>query len=313
MLTAGPQCHEPVLLPDFLIVGAAKSGTTLLHDYLAQHPEVCMPTQKEPRFFSFADSPPRYTSPDSLSNSITTLSEYLSLFEQADMDKMLGDASPSYLYLHQRTIGNMERFYDPDDLSRVHIIILLRQPADRAWSQYGTFARLLQEPLPYEQAIKPEIIQQRLQANWNIFYDYLGFGAYTSQVRAFINRFGRRNVSVYLFEDLTRDPIALCRSLFEIIGVDRGFVPNELGVRNPSGRARSKTLVKMLKASSPIKATFKMVVPALQRQRIREMLAHVLLKKVAQPARLRRELTNYFSDDIDSLAELIQRDLSHWK
>lgn len=272
-----------------------------------------MPAQKEPRFFSFADAPPRFASPDSLSNSITSLSEYLSLFEQADMGKKLGDASPSYLYLHQRTIDNMERFYDPDDLARVRIIILLRQPADRAWSQYWTFARLLQEPLPYEQAIKPEIIQQRLRANWNIFYDYLGFSAYASQVRAYMNRFGRQNVSVYLFEDLIRDPIAFCRTVFETIGVDHDFVPGDLGVRNPSGRPRSKTIVKMLTASSPIKAAFKTIVSPAQRQRLREILGHVLLKKAVQPTKLRRALTGYFSDDIDSLAELIQRDLSHWK
>lgn len=313
MLTQGPQSREPVLLPDFFVVGAAKSGTTLLHDYLAQHPEVSMPTQKEPRFFSFADSPPCFASPDNLDNSITSLSEYLSLFEQADRDKKLGDASPSYLYLHQQTIRNMERFYDPRDLRQVHIIVLLRQPADRAWSQYWSFARLLQEPLPYEQAIKPEHIQQRLQTNWNVFYDYLGFGAYTSQVRAYMAQFGRQNVSVYLFEDLISDPLALCRTVFKTIGVDDGFIPKELGARNPSGEPRSQALIKLLTASSPIKAAFKAIVPKAQRQRLREILAHVLLKKVAQPAKLRRELTRYFSDDIDSLGELIQRDLSHWK
>jgi len=194
----------PVDLPDFFIVGAAKSGTTSAHYYLDQHPDACMPTQKEPRYFSFVDAPPNFAGPSNLDNSVTRLEDYLALFQCPGTATRRGDASPSYLYLYEDTIHNMERVYGADALSRVRIVIFLRQPADRAWSQYWTFQRIFQETLPFEKAIKPETIEQRLQQNWNVFYDYLGFGNYAAQVRAYLERFGRDNVRVYLYRSHLR-------------------------------------------------------------------------------------------------------------
>lgn len=314
MLITEAQTGTQVRLPDFFIVGAAKSGTTSAHHYLSQHPQVCMPKQKETRFFSYVDSPPDFAGPSKLDNTVTNLDHYLSMFGDPGEDQKLGEACPWYLYLYGRTIDNMRKIYGSDKLSEVRIIVFLRQPADRAWSQYWTFKRDSQETLPYVDAVKPGVIQERLDANWNVFYDYLGFGRYTAQVKAYMEAFGKGNVRVYLFEDLTQDAAGLCRDLYRFLGVQDDFVPRKLAAYNVSGRPKNDMLARLFfsRHSTPLRRFAKVIIGRKRRDDIRHIVGAYLFEKVVQPESVRRELTAHFCKDIASLSELIGRDLSHW-
>ncbi|MCC6713175.1 MAG: hypothetical protein IT344_07420 [Candidatus Dadabacteria bacterium] len=99
---------EESRLPDFLIVGAARSATTPLFYYLKNYGEIYMPARKEPWFFSYADNPPDYSSPGAY-DVVSRLEDYAALFKAARPDQIIGEASPSYLFTHDTAIWNIRR------------------------------------------------------------------------------------------------------------------------------------------------------------------------------------------------------------
>src|SRR5690606_33576374 len=96
-------------LPDFLIVGAAKSGTTFLHYTLGESKNIDFPLVKEPHFFSFFNSPPNFQSPEKLPTTVSDISKYSQLFKKGE--GLIGDASPSSLYCHETAINNIYELY----------------------------------------------------------------------------------------------------------------------------------------------------------------------------------------------------------
>lgn len=309
--------HEQVgelQLPDFLLVGAAKSATTSLHVYLDQHPQIFMPAVKESWFFSFLGNPPCYAGPIPFDSAVTRLEDYARLFEDADPEQKLGDASPSYLYTYEDTIRNIRSVYPAEKLEDLRIIISLREPVSRAFSQYWTFKRHEQEPLPFEQAVDKDVIAGRLRHNWSIFYDYTGFGRYYEQVKAYMDAFGRDRVLIVLYDDIQNDPVAVCRSIFGFIGVDSGFAP-KTGVRHNSntGEARIKWPLKLLTSRNPAKRMLAALIPRGLRKLILFVAGKLLLKRSELSADIRQQLAVTYSEEIDKLEVLIGRDLSQWR
>jgi len=303
-----------VLLPDFLIVGAAKSATSSLHFYLDQHPEIRMPTRKEPWFFSFADHPPHYVSPDALDGVVSRLADYVALFEGANPQQRLGDASPSYLYTYRESIRNIRAIYPPEYLESLRIIVSLRDPTIRAWSQYRTFARTVREPLTFEEAIDSGTIAKRLSGGWNIFYDYIGFGRYYAQVKAYLEAFGENRVLVLLYEDIQADPVAVCQSIAAFVGVDPHFVSNvSVRYNSVSGEPMLKWVARALKSRNPVKRAVAACLPKEVRQKILLALGARFLRQPPQPQSTRLSLARIFADDISRLEGLLNRDLSGWK
>src|SRR3954468_1570109 len=98
--------------PDFLIVGAARAGTTALYSYLKKHPEVFMSQVKEPCFYSFAEKKPEYKN-GKFAFAITDRQEYESLFKDSNPDQLKGEASTTYLFLYKASIANIKK-YHPD-------------------------------------------------------------------------------------------------------------------------------------------------------------------------------------------------------
>lgn len=166
---------EESRLPDFLIVGAARSATTPLFYYLKNYGEIYMPARKEPWFFSYADNPPDYSSPGAY-DVVSRLEDYAALFKAARPDQIIGEASPSYLFTHDTAIRNIKNVYG-GLYENLRIIIILRNPAERAYSHFMLHKRGYKEPLDFEKAIEPGTIAARRRDNWDIFYDYTGCGA----------------------------------------------------------------------------------------------------------------------------------------
>ena len=140
-------------LPNFLIVGAAKSGTSSLHQYLLQHPDIFMPTfneeglsLKEPQFLIKSKVEKR------LHFGIWEWKEYLSIFEDVEEQKVIGEASVFYLYYYEEAIKNIKSRLGND----VKIIILLRNPVDRAFSAFLHVSKSVKESLSFEDALAQE-------------------------------------------------------------------------------------------------------------------------------------------------------------
>lgn len=312
--------YGAITLPDFLIAGTAKSATTSLYRYLNQHPQINMSSMKESWFFSFVDNPPKFDSPGKL-NVVSDLASYVRLFADAGPGQCLGDASPSYLYTHRESIRNIKAVYPAAALDELRIIIVLRNPIHRAFSQYWGFKRRNHEPLSFDEAIDDETTAERMRSNWNIFYDYVGFGRYYAQVSAFIDAFGRDRVLILLYEDIQREPIASCQRIFEFMDVDAGFVPDvTMRYNNVSGAPRLKWIVPMVRSQNPLKRRIAAPVKralGLLPQGAKPLffagLDRFLFKRTEMSGESRRKLARAYADDIQQLERLIGRDLAHWR
>jgi hypothetical protein len=195
--------------PNFFIVGAAKAGTTSLHRYLEQHPQVLMSSVKEPRFFEAGyekvisggkTEKRRWTMP----MPITEERKYLQLFKGAGEAKAIGETSPSYLWDEEAPYLIKEK------VPEAKIIISLRDPIERAYSQYLHHVRMGIEIQPFYEALFDELN----------FY-YVEPGRYSGQVKRYLEVFEKDQVLVIMYEDLKRNPVELLRRVADFLGVDR--------------------------------------------------------------------------------------------
>jgi hypothetical protein len=309
-----PESSTNTRLPDFLLVGAAKSATSSLSLYLDQHPQIAMASQKESWFFSFYGKPPEYDSPGVLSDVVSDLDTYTRLYDGATLEQKLGDACPSYLYTYEDTIRNIQQLYSAEALAKLKIIISLREPVGRAYSQYYTFKRKVQEPLSFDHAIQSDTINKRLQENWNIFYDYLGFGMYASQVEAFQQAFGKDRVHVLLYEDIRSDIQKTCRDIYDFLEIAPDVVVDDRHKINAiSGEPRLKWVVAGLFSKNRLKRAISAIIPQKLRMTIIYLVFKVQLKRESLDEETFRQLSQHFTQDISRLEKLIDRDLTAWQ
>jgi hypothetical protein len=301
-------------LPDFFLLGAAKSGTTSLYRFFMEHPQICMSEKKEPWFFSGNIAPEISTGKKfAIPYMMTDLAQYTALFDKARTNQMLGEASPSYLYTHEVTIPNIKHLYAASDSwKRLKFVISLRNPIDRAWSMYWTHRRQVEEELEFTEAVNPEVISRRIGTN--CFYDYIGGGMYSGQVRAYQQAFGKSAVKIILYDDLRKDTVIICRDIYDFLGIAPEVTPRDTTKNlNPSGKPRNKTIVKLLLSRNPAKLMFQRLLPWSFRQQLKLYIARKAFKKVTMGPAVRQSLREIYKDEIDQLASLIQRDLTGWK
>ena len=187
---------ENINLPNLLIVGAAKCGTTSLHNYLKQHPDIFMTAHKEPHFLINSEIGTRR-----VHKAVTTLEAYKKMFETERDYRYKGESSVMYLAFPEFSINNIKKYLDPD----VKIIIMLRSPIERAFAGYLHNLRYNPaEDLSFEEAVDKS--EERYHQEEDITPDtrYLHVGRYSSQVDSFMNDF-KNNVHVIIYDDYTPD------------------------------------------------------------------------------------------------------------
>ena len=297
------------MMPTFLIIGAMKSGTTALYDLVAQHPEVYVTPVKEPNFFAFAESPPDFNGPLDTSKrginrtSITNSEAYRALYDDAEPSQERGEASHTTLYWPDGA-RNVERFV-PD----ARLVAILRNPIDRAYSEYMHFVRDGDEPVnDFEEALDAE--PHRIEAGW-AFGRYVDRGRYAEQLQRFKERFANDQLHVILHEDLTRDPQGVLRDVFAFIGVDPSF---ELDVErrvNASGVPRSRVVHRLLTSLQPIREALTPVLPETVVDWANR-LKNANLDKPGMKPQTRDRLRRTVEPEIRALEPMIVRDLSGW-
>lgn len=296
--------------PNFLIVGAAKSGTTSIFHYLKEHPEIFMPSVKEPRFFlsQFIRTPLQGIKDEDFEKSmIHSFDQYLDLFRDIGSEKASGEASVDNLYYYDHSIKLIKEY-----LGDVRIVIVLRNPADRAFSSYAHQVRRGEEPLGFEEALASE--EERIKKNWRWIWHYQSVGLYAEQVRAYLDAFSR--VHVRLYDDLLKSPLDFIRDLYEFLNVDSTFVPSIKVRYNISGNPRSRLLHRFLSEQSSfrrvLRAVLRPIVPRGRRRMIMEGIKSKNLKKMRMRPETRNRLQLFYGEDILKLQRVIGRDLSNW-
>lgn len=295
-------------LPDFIVPGAAKSGTTTLYKLLQQHPSIHFPKgKKEPFYFSFGGEKPDYTDKEFVSNLVWNTQDYLGLYQDAPNNAQLGDASTSYLYTAEQSISNMQALYG-ECLRDVKVFIILRNPIYRAYSHYTFLVRNGLEDLPFEKAINSDVIARRRLIRWG--YDYIQYGMYSEQVKAFKEHF--ENCEVYLTEDL-KDAQGICNKIFSSLGLEPIIVKRGLNA-NPSGIPKNQAAVNLLRKNKVLKSIVGLFPGRLKSSMLnrRDKMMELLLKRDEMNPDTKAFLQETYREDIGKLATLINRDLSHW-
>lgn len=298
-------------MPDFLIIGAPKSGTTSLYFYLQQHPQIYMSVHKEPCFF-IADSAselPSSLPPGSVWRSRSPHAAYEQLFASVPSEQIAGEASTQYL--SSSVAPRLIHTHIP----QARLVAILRQPVDRAYSQYLHNRRNGIEPLStFQQALQAEDARRHKQTvPLDVFYKQSSM--YVPQIQRYLALFPREQIRFYLYDDLRHDPQGVVRDLFEFLGVDDTFRPDMSEQYNVSGVPKNRFLFNLANRRSP--PLVRLVLRAIGSDYTLLRIKQVILRGLQQPAprlnrQFRQELTREFHDDILCLQELLQRDLSMW-
>ncbi len=303
-------------LPNFLIIGAPKCGTTSLYAYLQQHPQVFMSFPKEPTFFGNEGTDGLFNGPHDEdrayhSRVITNFAEYSGLFDNVTNEKGVGEASIYYLYLPKAP--EQIRKYVP----KATMFAVLRNPADRAYSAYLHVVRQAREPYSFARALREE--PERIRQKWNPLWHFKSMGFYYEQVKRYYDMFGRDQVHVYLYEDFQKEPMPLIKQVFEILGVDSSFVP-DTARRYKRSYVPKIPALEMALHKTKVRIEFsKHHLPKPLRWRADEF--RDVIDRMASPNRtspppipddVRASLLEEYRDDVMRLGDLLGRDLSHW-
>lgn len=300
--------------PDFIIVGAAKSGTTSVHEYLNEHPGVFMSSPKETDFFAHlaSDGRERFTwggvKWDPAAR-IDTAGKYSALFATAKPGQVCGEASPSYLF--NPRVPQLVHDWNPD----VRIVLLLRDPAERAWSDFLHNLRDGTEPLPVERFLDAfHDGKRRVAEGWIEHADYEIKGNYGSQLENWLRIFPREQVGVFFYDDLRADPRALIGRILAFIGADASFVPDVTQRYNVTGVPKRRWLHRFIVHANPFKRALRWLVPRHLRRRLRLRVMQMNLDAPPPlPDDIRRQLAVHYLAETEKLEQLCGRDLSAWK
>jgi hypothetical protein len=281
-------------IPDFVVVGAQKAGTTWLYECLSEHPEVFVPRMKEVHYFTRPQD-------DRLSRLDQGVEWYKSLFP--DDGKVSGELTPDYMFFPY--VAPAIAALNP----KMKIVALLRDPVDRAYSQYWMRRRYRDSP-SFEDSLRetPGLIER---------------GFYYRQLAPYFEIFGTARVRIYIYEEITRAPEQFFADLCRFLGVSPGFVPRSLHQRVGETKVMSPMAGFLFyKVASPI-----INLPGIlhawrflrRRTRIKEWLfgeaagggAGSSYEDVAPM--LRSKLNIQFEAENRRLFELLGRDVPAWK
>lgn len=293
-----------MVLPNFLIIGAAKAGTTSIAQYLDQHPDIFISPVKEPFFFSFENKDINFSGPgddQSLSLAVNTLADYRKLFNGVMSEVAIGEASTSYLYVP----GTAETIHR--HIPSVKLIVVLRNPVDAAYSSFLHQIREgFESTIDFSEALKAE--RKRIDENWMFFWHYKENGYYYQKLKFYYDLFPREQIGVFLYSDFQSNALSFMRSLFQFLEVDDAFKP-DLSIRyNVSGIPRSRVLHHLMTKSKFTKKLFKPLVPKSLRRHARTMN----LDRPVLSDCVRERLVDEYREDVLSLEKLVRKDLSHW-
>jgi len=289
-------------LPDFLVIGAAKAGTTALYWYLGEHPEIFMSPLKETNFFAFGTDEsgrPLYGDPDLHRFPIRTLEEYQALFAEAGDARAVGEASPIYLECPQAAERIRHR------IPEARLVCGLRDPVDRAYSDFLMYLRSRGRRLDTRRDLAPAAPWLQPDSHW------VRIGRYHEALARYYERFPRERIHVFLFDDFKRSSEEVVGEIYRFLGVDTSFRADLAVAHNVGGVPGIMPLERVLTSRS-LRARIEPRVPAWVGRWARRLRAWNLDRPPALPREVRLRLRDTFREDIERTAALVRRDLGSW-
>ena len=297
-------------LPDFVVAGVPKSGTTALHAALARHPGLFLSPIKEPKFFLTDGPPPTKGGPgDALTyrEHVWQRDRYEALFDAAPAGTLPGESTPLYLY-------------DPAAMARIRqtipavkLIVILRDPVERAHSNWTHLWSAGLEPIgDFVRACAEE--EQRIEACWVSFWHYKGLGRYGEQLAHAFTPFPREQVLVLRYRLLIDEPAATLDKICAFLGVETGAAdrdprrtsPRTRSARWPTAPSRRHARQRRRRPPAPRSAA------TAATHRLERFLQRDARERQPLGWEQRQELLPAFADDIRLLETVLGEDFSDW-
>jgi hypothetical protein len=294
--------------PNFMIIGASKAGTTSLQHYLSQHPDVFLPVIKETCYFISSARTVSYRGPweefTINRDRICSWGDYLGLYQGAGSFPARGEICPSYL----RTAGTAQRIHQK--LGDIKIIVILRNPVIRAFSEYCMRKGLGVENLEFEEALTAETAN--LRENW---YGgrYLQGGLYGEQLQEFYKVYPSEKIKILLFEDMINSPSSTLDEVCEFLGLSRFSGWDTSDRYNRSGDINNSFLRFLWVNSNTLRGILRPLLPLSVRRRISIWIGRLSRNKPVLQPKTAEQLMEYYSQDIRTCEELTSVDLDHWR
>lgn len=293
-----------MILPNFLIIGVEKAGTSSVYNYLKQHPQVYMSPIKETNFLEkdWENIDPSLRRIKK--NGIYTFEDYCQLFKNVKDEIAIGEVSPNYLFHYQTSCERILRY-----VPNTKMMAIIRNPIDRAYSDYLMHVR--------------DVIGKETSLSDNIRKPKKSFiiskGFYYEPLKYFFDKFGSSKIKVFLYDDLCKNSIEFMQDMYRFITVDDSFCPNTSEKHQVAQVPKNKFLNKFLRKQNPVRSyisyVLKYVLPYDVRQNVRSKLIELNSddkKKMPMKAEDRKQLVELYREDILKLQDLIERDLSSW-
>ena len=292
-------------LPNLLIVGAAKSGTTSLHNYLKQHPEIFMSNHKEPHFLINKE-----IGENRIPKGVKKLNEYSSLFDGSDTFKYRGESSAMYLQFPNIAIKNIKKYLEKD----IKIIIMLRNPIDRAFSGYQHVKRFnVDEELTFAQAL--DVCEDRYfkQTSLTPATRYIHIGMYYDFVKKFMHSFSDQ-IHVIIYDDFITDTQNELSKVFSFLKVKKIDVNITEKYMVGGWKWKNRFFKNTFMKKSFLKKIIKIIVPfKFLRIFLNDLFKYLFtMPDDKMDISVRKKLQNIYKNDVINLSKLLNRDLNFW-
>jgi hypothetical protein len=283
------------LEPNFFIVGGSKCGTTNISYYLNLHSKVFVSKLNEPYYFCKWDLPNNFKRESMIRDEV----KYLELFKNAKTEKVIGEATPSYLHSPNSAYKIKERFPDSK------IIISIRNPIERAHSGYFSNEFMRKDNLSFREMIDSH--KKLMDKNEFYIYNILEPGFFSKHIKRFQDNFTSDKIKVIVFEDYVKNTEKSIESILEFLELDTDFEFTEQpkrGYRIPKNKISKMTL-----ENKTIRKISTFFIPTVTRQQIGERFMLKETEKSVMSLKERNYLKEIYEDDVKKLEMLLHRDL----
>ncbi len=305
--------------PNFFIIGAAKSGTTTLYDYLDNHKNIYLSPIKEPNYFSsdikvdqfsisyrnntVLDTKSYFSNNDLPELQVTFIrdfEEYKTLFKDVTDELAIGEASTSYLYSGKAA----QNIYEFNQGSK--IIAILRNPIERAFSHYLMALRYGFTHQNFRKAVESDINKNK--KGWGISELFIELGLYYQQLKRYYDIFPHNNIRIYLFEDLVKNPQFVINDCCKFLGVKSV----NLHVKKHSNKAQVPKMkfINTFITKTGLKKMILGLISSRQKETLKQIAYSDDVPEISQKDA--EFLESIFQDDIKKTSHLIGKDLGHW-
>ena len=294
---------------DFFCVGVAKAGTTTLHDLLSLQDNILLPGRKETNYFSFGIlGTPAFVGPLDSSSvnepTVTSFKDYIGDFDDRQ-GCLRGEICPSYFLP-----GAAANIYEHNPEAK--IIILLREPVSRAYSNYQHLVRDGREQKSFEEALAAE--DERLANGWEWFWGLKRNSLYFDCVREYMEIFGRDNLKVIFFEDFVQNQEHHVKEVMEFIGLDPAATQHKEFNSNKSGvvSGKWKFLHRILLSEGALNSVLRIILPVFLRKKLGLLLKSFSTVRGEVSGETKDLLSREFSSDLIQLNKLIGGRVDEW-